>query len=174
MLASLLVSAEPVTQFTSYYAFCAVVVLYVYTIQQQSVSRTQARQKYLSKAVQCQTQLSTIAEEGSLTERYCLVLEELRKETVRSSRSQQEATNPEASTTYSSQVRELAQQETNAAGTIVVTVQHANDTENMADTTDFTANPGSPDYGISGWGEFDYMVSLISSLLYPLLVIPCH
>lgn len=70
--------------FTSYFAFCAVVVLYVYAIQQSS-STPATYQAYLDAATKCQNQIAGFAGTESLAHRYCLVLEELRLEAVRHS-----------------------------------------------------------------------------------------
>lgn len=58
------------------------VILYVYVIQQKA-SPVDAYQTYLEAANTCQEQIFSIAEQGSLTQRYCLVLEELRREALR-------------------------------------------------------------------------------------------
>ncbi|KUJ18384.1 uncharacterized protein LY89DRAFT_47192 [Mollisia scopiformis] len=68
--------------FTQYFAFCAVVVLYVYTIQQ----RNSPRAKYLAyfqAAAKCQAQISSMAIKESLAQRYSVVLEELRLEAMK-------------------------------------------------------------------------------------------
>ncbi|OAA67964.1 nonribosomal peptide synthetase-like protein [Niveomyces insectorum RCEF 264] len=68
--------------FTMYFAFSAVVVVYVYVIQHQS-SPPEAYRAYWLAAVACQGQIAHLAEDGSLTQRYSLVLEELRLVTLR-------------------------------------------------------------------------------------------
>ncbi|KAH6670856.1 fungal-specific transcription factor domain-containing protein [Plectosphaerella plurivora] len=74
--------------FTPYFAFSASVILYIYAIQQSS-EPPETYMQYLTAAERCQAQITDIAEEGSLTSRYCLVLEELRTEARRqTSRSQ--------------------------------------------------------------------------------------
>ena len=57
-------------------------MLYIYVIQNRANS-PDVYEKYLSDAVQCQSQISSIAEKGSLLDRYCLLLEELRLEAIR-------------------------------------------------------------------------------------------
>jgi len=64
--------------FTQYYAFCAVVVLYVYRIQQH-ISRGKC-EGYFTAGQRCQAVLNSISETDCLSKRYCLVLEELRLE----------------------------------------------------------------------------------------------
>lgn len=68
--------------FTLYFAFSAVVVLYVYTIQAQHSSLDQSLHTY-EVAVRCQNQISGLADTDSLAERYSIVLEELRLEAVK-------------------------------------------------------------------------------------------
>jgi hypothetical protein len=72
--------------FTQYYAFCAVVVLYIYRIQQGlGVNLGEDRKGYFEQGVKCQRQLESVVGEDCLARRYCLVLEELRVEAVRQS-----------------------------------------------------------------------------------------
>lgn len=68
--------------FTQYYAFCAVVVLYIYRIQQHIVEPGKC-DSYFEAGQRCQAQLSTLSESDCLSKRYCLVLEELRLEAAR-------------------------------------------------------------------------------------------
>lgn len=58
------------------------VVLYVYAIQQKA-SPIETYRAYLEAAGTCQDQIFAMAEQGSLTQRYSLVLEELRAEALR-------------------------------------------------------------------------------------------
>jgi hypothetical protein len=57
-------------------------VLYIHVIQSRALP-FHMYSTYLSAATRCQSHLSDIAEKGSLSERYCLVLEELRVEAMR-------------------------------------------------------------------------------------------
>jgi hypothetical protein len=71
--------------FTQYYAFCAVVVLYIYRIQ-QGLGIKADFEGYFEAGMKCQGQLKTVSETGDcLARRYWLVLEELRVEAVRQS-----------------------------------------------------------------------------------------
>ncbi|KAH9905029.1 transcriptional regulatory protein GAL4 [Xylariomycetidae sp. FL2044] len=70
---------------TTYFAFTATIMLYIYVIQKRA-SPPEVYSSYFSAASRCQSHLSAIAEKGSLSERYCLVLEELRVETLRQAR----------------------------------------------------------------------------------------
>jgi len=54
----------------------------MYAIRKRS-SLPETYNSFLTAASKCQSHLSAIAEKGSLSERYCLVLEELRVETLR-------------------------------------------------------------------------------------------
>lgn len=72
--------------FTQYYAFCAVVVLYIHRIQQGlGVKNNVEIEDYFDKGVNCQRQLETVRDTDCLARRYCLVLEELRVEAERQS-----------------------------------------------------------------------------------------
>ncbi|KAK7530009.1 finger protein [Phyllosticta citribraziliensis] len=68
--------------FTHYFAFCAVMVLYVFTIQEQN-SHPQLYERLFDAGKKCQGQISEISIPGSLAERYGVVLEELRLEILR-------------------------------------------------------------------------------------------
>ncbi|KAL1899117.1 hypothetical protein Sste5346_003039 [Sporothrix stenoceras] len=78
---------------TAYFAFSATIVLYVYVIQKggrralsspsSTASSSAVYSEYLAAAIQCQSHISRFAEKGSLSERYFLVLEELRIEALR-------------------------------------------------------------------------------------------
>lgn len=57
-------------------------VLYIYVIQEWA-SPPETYNAYFAAAARCQSHMSTIAQKGSLLERYCLVLEELRVEALR-------------------------------------------------------------------------------------------
>ncbi|KAH6962669.1 fungal-specific transcription factor domain-containing protein [Ilyonectria sp. MPI-CAGE-AT-0026] len=68
--------------FSHYFAFCAVVILYVFAIQQ----RNAPPETYLPAfhaATKCQLQITSIAISGSLAHRYGVVLQELRAELLR-------------------------------------------------------------------------------------------
>ncbi|ORY10163.1 fungal-specific transcription factor domain-domain-containing protein [Clohesyomyces aquaticus] len=73
--------------FTQYYAFCAVVVLYIYRIQQHFVEPGKC-EGFFAAGQRCQAQLSSISETDCLSKRYCLVLEELRLEAARQTEQQ--------------------------------------------------------------------------------------
>jgi hypothetical protein len=77
--------------FTQYYAFCAVVVLYIYRIQQHLITPGKC-EGYFAAGQKCQRQLESVSETDCLARRYCLVLEELRLE----ARRQTKCTAPDA------------------------------------------------------------------------------
>ncbi|KAI1376199.1 hypothetical protein F4677DRAFT_419165 [Hypoxylon crocopeplum] len=68
--------------FTYYFASCAVVVLYVYTIQ-QGKARPDTYLPYFRAASECQSRIVNNARSGSWVHRYGMVLEELRLEVLR-------------------------------------------------------------------------------------------
>jgi len=73
----------PTFWFTHYYSFCAVVVLYVYTIQSR-IEPTEIWRPYFQAAERCQSQISSLkAVKDSFAQRYSIVLEELRLEALK-------------------------------------------------------------------------------------------
>ncbi|KAJ4303364.1 hypothetical protein N0V90_002257 [Kalmusia sp. IMI 367209] len=77
--------------FTQYYAFCAVVVLYIYRIQ-QGIVEPGVCEGYYAAGLRCQGVLSSISEADCLSKRYCLVLEELRLEAAKAGNKQPQTT----------------------------------------------------------------------------------
>lgn len=70
--------------FTHYFAFCAVVVLYVHAIQQRQAPPDTTYVDCFRAAARCHDQLASVATtKGSLAERYAVVLQELRLELLR-------------------------------------------------------------------------------------------
>ncbi|KAG7140632.1 Thiamine repressible genes regulatory protein thi1 like [Verticillium longisporum] len=67
---------------TAYFGFTAAMVLYIYVIQEWA-SPPETYRNYFAAAARCQSHMATIAQKGSLVERYYLVLEELRVEALR-------------------------------------------------------------------------------------------
>ncbi|KAH6670261.1 nonribosomal peptide synthetase-like protein [Plectosphaerella plurivora] len=68
--------------FSHYFAFCAVVMLYLYAIQRRH-SPPETYLPAFNAATRCQAQITSIALPGSLAQRYGLVLQELRLELLR-------------------------------------------------------------------------------------------
>lgn len=161
-------------QFTSYFAFCAVVVLYVYSIQQSSSSSANY-QVYLDAATKCQRQIAEFSDKESLAHRYCLVLEELRLEAVRHSEdvrrsSANGAAPPHFQVAYG---RPGLSASGGDAGNDVV-LQRDGTLEQqfplVGDTAiALNASPSSFLADMTSWGNFDSMASLSSALgLLPL------
>lgn len=131
-------------------------MLYIYVIQQRA-SPPETYSEYLSAATRCQSHILAIAEKGSLSERYCLVLEELRLEVLRQTdRAHVSMANVGGT---SSHPHENGLQTTSISmdGDTMTAVNY---TDLMGDPPiDFNDMSGSivPDY--SGWGQFASMVS---------------
>ncbi|CRK23333.1 hypothetical protein BN1708_003627 [Verticillium longisporum] len=81
-IASLPQSSNDKIQITAYFGFTAAMVLYIYVIQEWA-SPPETYRNYFAAAARCQSHMATIAQKGSLVERYYLVLEELRVEALR-------------------------------------------------------------------------------------------
>lgn len=145
-------------------------MLYIYVIQ-ECASPSEVYSSYLSAATRCQSHISAIAEKGSLSERYCLVLEELRVEALRQTKS------------------------TNLGGGILNNTSQPQDTdtanngnwlqptastssipmgetrENPADYTeirepeivDFNGNNTIPGFSFSDYSDWDQFTSMVSS-----------
>ncbi|KZL75298.1 fungal specific transcription factor domain-containing protein [Colletotrichum tofieldiae] len=148
--------------FTSYFAFSAVVILYVYTIQQRTAP-AETWQAYFNAASRCQTQLASLADnESTLAARYCLVLEELRTEALRQTERLQHAEishqngGPHSRTNVVTGNEEVQGQPENhhLASLNFPDVGHAED------FVGFDASPSSSLADMTSWGQFDSMVSI--------------
>ncbi|RYP00782.1 hypothetical protein DL764_006416 [Monosporascus ibericus] len=141
---------------TAYFAFTATIVLYIYVIQKRA-SPPEIYSNYFSAATRCQSHLSGIAEKGSLSERYCLVLEELRVEALRQAKRMDPS------------ITSLRGMDSNSQGNNFQTTSIPVDGSTSAATTytdfigeatiDFNDMPGSAPSDYSGWGQFTSMVS---------------
>jgi hypothetical protein len=159
------------SQFTQYFAFCAVVVLYVYTIQQAHATNGKYRAQYKA-AERCQEHIAGMSESGSLAQRYTVVLEELRLEAIKQTQRQQEETHSRTHinsilqsdiadprlNTQSGQSNALG--ENNQDG-----LRISLDMFPMSDPAAFnngpnSATPSSLIAELTSWGEFDSLVSL--------------
>ncbi|KAL2854091.1 fungal-specific transcription factor domain-containing protein [Aspergillus pseudodeflectus] len=171
---------------TSYFAFSATIMLYIYVIQNRAYP-AEVYSSYFSAATRCQSHLSAIAEKGSLSERYCLVLEELRVEATRQTRSapanvptQNSITATTSHPLSQTQTQPHSQHHTQAhshargapfASQIPALVNHSpgaatsytNDSlDDSATALDFQANMaglGFSETDCAGWGQFTSMVS---------------
>lgn len=130
-------------------------MLYIYVIQ-ECASPPEVYSSYFAAASRCQSHISAIAEKGSLSERYSLVLEELRVEALR----QTKLMNPSRAGLGDS----YGHSQENGAQSMFMPVDESPAT--VATSTDLTDNvmdfngniPGlCSDY--SGWGQFTSMVS---------------
>lgn len=148
-------------QFTSYFAFSAAVILYVYTIQ-KSNGPQESYGSYLAAATRCQDQLSDLAEDGSLVARYCLVLEELRLEALRQTKQGQlnaqsqtqrhAASMPDAS----NGTEAFAAADDGAIGAAELGANMAG----MGGIGDIYVTPTDSLAEMTGWAQFDAMVSV--------------
>lgn len=148
--------------FTSYFAFSAAVILYVYTIQ-KSNEPAESYSGYLAAATRCQDQLSNLAEDGSLVARYCLVLEELRLEALRQTK-QGQINNARSPTQRQAAAMANAANGTDAFGTaddggMGVAELGANMTD-MGGIGDIYVTPTDSLAEMTGWAQFDAMVSV--------------
>ncbi|KAL1881255.1 hypothetical protein Daus18300_001107 [Diaporthe australafricana] len=103
-------------------------------------------------------QMSMIAEEHSLARRYCLVLDELRKEAIRHSEQQRDdQAMGSADDTHSQELDNLGAEEIVLGENGGLNQHHL--TSEVSDMNGFEASPGSSLYDMSGWGTFDSMVT---------------
>uniref|UniRef100_A0A0B7KPZ1 Xylanolytic transcriptional activator regulatory domain-containing protein n=1 Tax=Bionectria ochroleuca TaxID=29856 RepID=A0A0B7KPZ1_BIOOC len=134
---------------TSYFSFSAMVVLYVYAIQQASTPESSS--SYLDAAAQCQRQMSDMAEPGSLSARYCLVLEELRL--VAMQRRSQVAVPPPLD-------QGVSTIHVGGMGNVEGPIGHFDGNDSLLsysyeNTMDFYTSPGSSGADIASWIEFE-------------------
>ncbi|KAH6643665.1 fungal-specific transcription factor domain-containing protein [Boeremia exigua] len=161
--------------FTQYYAFCAVVVLYIYRIRQHLLSPGQC-EAYFAAGQKCQRQLESISETDCLARRYCVVLEELRLEAARQT-NQHNRTGSGITDTSSLAMPGAGAAEHNQANPAVLAVPEA--TSQNGASPDMTASfynngnvPQTPDStmfnsnylpsnmaDLTSWGQFDSLVT---------------
>ncbi|KAI0811337.1 transcriptional regulatory protein GAL4 [Xylaria sp. FL0064] len=141
---------------TTYFAFTATIVLYIYVIHKRA-SPPEVYDDCFSAASRCQFHLSAIAEKGSLSERYCLVLEELRVEVLRQTRQDdQPASSPEGLShhltpgNFQTTSSPLEQSLYSVASFPSLPINTP---------IDFNGMPSSAFSDSSGWGQFASMVS---------------
>ncbi|KAF9889257.1 hypothetical protein FE257_007570 [Aspergillus nanangensis] len=141
---------------TSYFAFNAAIMLYIYVIQKRSFP-PDVYSHYLSAATRCQSHLSAIAEKGSLSERYCLVLGELRVEATYQTKRISPLSgvgDPTSLGTFPPTVMPISHHpDPAAAANYLDSVEE----EVAMDFDDSIA--GLPGSDSSGWGQFIHMVS---------------
>lgn len=151
--------------FTLYFAFSAVVVLYVYTIQQHHSPLDPPLNTY-EAATRCKNQISGLADTDSLAERYGIVLEELRLEAVKHINAkraehhhQPDAVGPRHHSNVFAERR--------SSGDIIQSVEHVprRDSDMMHSGGQINsiygaATPNSLVQEMTSWGQFDSMVGL--------------
>ncbi|KAF4541450.1 Glyoxylate reductase [Lasiodiplodia theobromae] len=72
----------PAWWFTQYQAFCAVVIIYTYTVHAASSMVQETQTRHFQAAERCQAHIEAIAQDGTLAQRYFIVMEEFRLEAV--------------------------------------------------------------------------------------------
>lgn len=134
--------------FTQYFAFCAIVVLYVYSLQHGGSSED--HREAFEAGTRCQRQLSEIAAKGSLGERYGLVLQELHREVLRHQPPHQNPAKIEALVPDDKRgIRRTSTEEVGAFGAF----------PHGAVDPFVGASPVGSVGGITGWGQFDSLVT---------------
>lgn len=133
-------------------------MLYIYVIQKRA-SPPETYSSYFEAAARCQSRISGMAEKGSLSERYCLVLEELRIEALRQSKRLNQTMATLDGTEYSTHGDfSMATSSLPMDSTIDI----ANNYEELlgdAAAMGFNNVPGSTVSDSSDWGHFASMVS---------------
>ncbi|KAF6822001.1 fungal specific transcription factor domain-containing protein [Colletotrichum plurivorum] len=137
--------------FTPYFAFSASVILYVYTIQKSNEPPEVYRQ-YFEAAGLCQDQIANIAEPGSLTSRYCLILDELRAEVVRQTTQHEKNIADVAAGLDGTASRILGM---GGEGDGSATRYTMDDMQGLAD---MDVSPSDSLEDLTGWDQFDSMV----------------
>ncbi|KAL3489947.1 hypothetical protein BJX62DRAFT_252286 [Aspergillus germanicus] len=150
--------------FTPYFAFSASVILYVYTIQ-HSNEPNETYNTYFTAAERCQQQIFDTSEPGSLTARYCLVLEELRGEALRQIATVQL---PEDQATPNSRSLNTMSAEVDGTGSSVVDIDNGfptslPDLETLGNLGDFHFSPSDSLEDLTSWGQFDSMFVSVKS-----------
>ncbi len=147
-------------QFTPYFAFSACVILYVYTIQ-HSKEPEEVYRPYLAAAERCQQQIMEVAGEGSLTSRYCVVLEELRAEAVRQiapAEAFEEGRPAQPYSTMDTRIEEVEPFSSNMGDLSAGFSITSPDLAAMGQLDDLHVSPGDSLGDLTGWGQFDSMV----------------
>ncbi|KAH7012790.1 putative transcriptional activator protein acu-15 [Macrophomina phaseolina] len=147
--------------FTPYFAFSACVILYVYTIQ-RSKEQENAYRPYFTAAERCQQQIVDIADERTLTSRYCLVLEELRAEAARQiARAQASHQGMQIHSSIDARTGDFDTLAPNAAEMAAAgSSMDVPDLAAMGPLGDLHVSPTDSLEDLTGWGQFDSMVSI--------------
>lgn len=123
-------------------------------IQKQG-SPPEVYSEYFSAAIRCQSQISVMAEKGSLPERYVLVLEELRVEAVRQARRMNPVTTSMEGFLEENGFEDIASMPLDNTPSTV-----ASQPDLLGEAAiDFNGMPSSAFSAAEGWGQFVSMVS---------------
>ncbi|KAE8307280.1 hypothetical protein BDV41DRAFT_582504 [Aspergillus transmontanensis] len=155
--------------FTPYFAFSASVILYVYTIQ-HSKEPGDVYGAFFAAAERCQQQIMNIAEQRSLTSRYCLVLEELHAEAVRQITPVQPSVDQPTQTHYTMEMRsEDTETLTSNVGDLAAGfAMTAPNLVGLAPLNGFHASPSASLEDLTRWDQFKSMVFSGFNSLYDL------
>ncbi|KAE9982900.1 hypothetical protein EG328_010447 [Venturia inaequalis] len=152
--------------FTAYYSFCAVVVLYVYCIQQQC-SLPETYQTYFDAAVKCQNQIHQVGTKESLHQRYYVVLEELRREAVHQMENRSRLAHAETvngqhgvqNMVQSATKEQHSNADTASDHPLDTGLGNGNGCHMMPDGNVFGESPSSLMAEMTSWGEFASLVT---------------
>ncbi|KAG4034570.1 hypothetical protein MFRU_003g05280 [Monilinia fructicola] len=143
--------------FTHYFAFCAVVVLYVYTIQHRFQPQEEYNE-YFEAAVRCHSQISSRAKNESLAQRYSVVLEELRLEAINDRQEQRKHYGPQATQITGGSQPNRATVPNGAPGLLNGVIATAGSIDG-ADREYLESSPSVTMDPLTSWGEFDSLVT---------------
>ncbi|KAJ0423359.1 hypothetical protein BJY00DRAFT_321982 [Aspergillus carlsbadensis] len=149
--------------FTPYFAFSASVILYVYSIQ-HSNEPSETYSAYFTAAERCQQQIFDTSEPGSLTARYCLVLEELRGEALRQIATAQLPENFPTPTyravnTMSAEGEGFGSNAQDIGDGFPIPIT---DLDAMGNLGDFHLSPSDSLEDLTSWGQFESMVYAVT------------
>ncbi|APA15974.1 hypothetical protein sscle_16g107440 [Sclerotinia sclerotiorum 1980 UF-70] len=147
--------------FTHYFAFCAVVVLYVYTIQHRYLPREEYV-RYFEAAARCHLQISSRAKNESLAQRYSVVLEELRLEAITDRQEQRKTYGSQAIQTSGSSHHPNREDRVALSSAVSGFVNNGVTTARSIDGADGDYVESSPSVTmdpLTSWGEFDSLVT---------------
>ncbi|KAB8242129.1 hypothetical protein BDV35DRAFT_384314 [Aspergillus flavus] len=153
--------------FTPYFAFSASVILYVYTIQ-HSKEPGDVYGPFFAAAERCQQQIMNIAEEGSLTSRYCLVLEELHAEAVRQITPVQPSVDQQTQTHYAMEMRsgDIENLTSNVGDFATEFAMAAPNLVGLGPLDDFHVSPSASLEDLTGWDQFESMKMSLQGKVY--------
>lgn len=124
-------------------------------IQEGPASQAHDPQLHVAAATKCQRQLSAIAEDNSIGARYCMVLEELRKELVSQSAQFQSGQKEGTLAEEARPVQTISPEISNPTLSVPEAQGNAMD---VIEPAILDASPGSSLHDLSGWDAFDSIV----------------